>query len=151
MPSVRARVIIIRDDRIALIERRRAGRHYFVFPGGGVELGETLEEAAAREAAEELGLVVTIGRHVAEAVYQTYLLHFFLATPIGGAFGTGHGPEMNGYTSPEQGTYRAVWLPLDDLLTAEVLPGPVARLIVQARANAWAWPAEVVCLPDSPP
>jgi 8-oxo-dGTP diphosphatase len=151
MLSVRARVIIIREDTIALIERQRSGRCYYIFPGGGVEPGETLEEAAVREAAEELGLVVTIGRHVAEAVYQTYILHFFLATPIGGTFGTGHGPEMNGHTTAEQGIYRAVWLPLDALLTVEVLPGSVARLIAQSRANAWAWPAGVVSLLDSPP
>ena len=56
MLSVRARVIIIRDDTIALIERYRAGRHYYVFPGGGVEPGETDRQALFRELREEAGL-----------------------------------------------------------------------------------------------
>ena len=150
MPSIRARVIIIRDDAIAMIERHRAGRHYYVFPGGGVEPGETVEEAAAREAAEELGLIVTIGRRVAELTYADFLLQFFLATPIGGAFGTGHGPEVNGLNSPGQGTYRPVWLPLSDLLTVEVLPGAIAQLIAQVRANGWTWPGAVVSLHEAP-
>jgi 8-oxo-dGTP pyrophosphatase MutT (NUDIX family) len=39
--------------RVALIRDR--GDHEYVLPKGGVELGETLEEAAVREIAEEAG------------------------------------------------------------------------------------------------
>ncbi len=38
---VRAGVVLIENGKVALIERHRAGKHYFVFPGGGVEEGET--------------------------------------------------------------------------------------------------------------
>jgi len=44
---MRAAVVILEDGRIALIERARDGRTYFVFPGSGVETGESPEEAAA--------------------------------------------------------------------------------------------------------
>ncbi len=57
----RARVGIVTDGRVALIKRMRAGRTYYLFPGGGVEEGETPEQAAIREAREELGADVELG------------------------------------------------------------------------------------------
>ena len=51
-----ARSIIIRDKKIAMIHSRKYD--YYKFPGGGIETGETPEEAMVRETAEEAGLVV---------------------------------------------------------------------------------------------
>ena len=62
---VRARIVLIQDGAVALIERQRAGRTYYAFPGGGVDLGETPEDAVVREAREELGLTVRVRRLVA--------------------------------------------------------------------------------------
>lgn len=51
-----ARSIIIRDKRIAMIHGRK--HNYYEVPGGGIETGETPEEAMARETLEEAGLIV---------------------------------------------------------------------------------------------
>lgn len=150
MASVRARVIIVHDGTIALIERRRAGLHYYVFPGGGVERGETIEEAAAREAREELGLIVTIGRRVAEVAYQDTIQHFFLATPRGG-FGSGSGPEFGGQYPAERGSYRPLWLPIADFPGVDIHPRAVAHLVATASASGWSWPGTVTRLPDELP
>lgn len=45
-----------------LVEHEKNGRRYWLVPGGGVELGETLHESAAREVLEETGYTVDIGR-----------------------------------------------------------------------------------------
>ena len=62
-PPVAADCIIELVDRpgrpIVLIERNHEPPGWAI-PGGFVELGETVEEAAAREAKEETGLTVTI-------------------------------------------------------------------------------------------
>ena len=50
---VRAGVVLIEDGQIALIERYRADKHYYVFPGGGADVDETPEQAAIREMEEE--------------------------------------------------------------------------------------------------
>jgi len=55
--GIRASAIIIRDNRILLIHRRKEGREYWVFPGGGIEEGETGEETVLREVKEETGLI----------------------------------------------------------------------------------------------
>ena len=49
------RGIIIRDGRIAM---QQAGEGYYKILGGGIDAGETNEEALIREVREESGLVV---------------------------------------------------------------------------------------------
>lgn len=50
-------VAVHRDGQFLLVRRRRdPGKGFWAFPGGRVELGETAEDAARRELAEETGL-----------------------------------------------------------------------------------------------
>jgi 8-oxo-dGTP diphosphatase len=61
-PVVAVGVLLLDGDRVLLVRRARppqVGR--WTVPGGGVELGETLEAAAQRELAEETGLTCALG------------------------------------------------------------------------------------------
>ena len=56
--KVRCGAIIIKGGEILLIKRVKPDRTYWVFPGGGLEEGETIEEGLKREVYEETGLNV---------------------------------------------------------------------------------------------
>ena len=81
-PQLRVAAIIVRQNRILLVEHRKRGQRYWVLPGGRLEGQETLDAALRRELKEELGLDVRVGplvivcetlapdRHVVNLIFQ---------------------------------------------------------------------------------
>ncbi len=62
----RASAVIIKNDKILLMHRIKDNREYYVLPGGGVEDGESAEQALTREIKEEAGLSVEIDKKLCE-------------------------------------------------------------------------------------
>jgi 8-oxo-dGTP pyrophosphatase MutT (NUDIX family) len=53
--------MILDEDRVLLQCGRDGDRRWWIMPGGGVEDGETFEQAARREVMEETGLSIELG------------------------------------------------------------------------------------------
>ena len=86
-PKLAVAVLVVRDEQI-LLGRRGPGTRApgkWSFPAGFVERGELVEAAAAREALEETGLVVTIGALVGlfSEVGEPVVLAVYAATADG--------------------------------------------------------------------
>ncbi len=132
----RSGIILIVNDKLALIERHRNGLHYFIFPGGGIDEGESPEQAAVREAEEELGIIVEVKQKIAELFVNENTQHYFLAEKVSGEFGTGAGEEYGEY-NPAYGTYLPLWMPMDDVVNNNVLPHELADLVVRCAREGW--------------
>ena len=58
-PQIAVGAVVIRENEILLVKRGHPpGEGLWAIPGGRVELGETLQEAAEREIREETGVVI---------------------------------------------------------------------------------------------
>src|ERR1700740_2793290 len=94
-PYLARRAAIVRDGRVLIVRRARPPAHgLYTLPGGGVELGETLEEAIIREVREETGLAIAplalvgfreaIARDAAGRVERHFVILPFAARFIAG-------------------------------------------------------------------
>lgn len=133
---VRAGIVLIQGEKVALIERHRAGLEYYVFPGGGMDEGESPEQAAVREAMEELGIEVAIKQKIAEIRLGPKSRQiYFLVEQTGGEFGSGIGEEFSESdpNSSEEGTYLPIWMPIEQLPAHDnVYPAEISQLVCRS-------------------
>ena len=135
--KVRVAVVMLRGETILLIRHRRDARLYWVLPGGGLETGEPLVAAAAREVREETGLDVQIRRllYVAEVISPAGAQHvlnlIFLADQ------TEDDPRIR--PSRQWQVEEPHFLPLDDLPSIYLYP-PIAIQILKDAVAEWQGP-----------
>lgn len=129
----RVRAIIIKDNKVLTIKRTKPDAIFWVFPGGGVEQGETNEKALIRECKEELGvdikvndLLVEMDSKVQKTLGQRE--YFYFCEIKGGKLGTGDGPEFSNDPS-YVGKYEIEWIDINDLNDIGLRPAEVKDLI----------------------
>jgi 8-oxo-dGTP diphosphatase len=54
--------LLVRDNKILVVEHQKGDKKYYLLPGGGINEGETVELALQREFIEETGLEIEIAR-----------------------------------------------------------------------------------------
>jgi 8-oxo-dGTP pyrophosphatase MutT (NUDIX family) len=138
-----ARVLILDGDRVLLQCARDGERQWWVAPGGGLEHGETFEQAALREVKEETGLEIELGpwiwtrRHQYELWGRAFDQYerFFVAKQIGAA---------GAAVRPDAYVVGSRWWRVDELRAAEetFAPRRLPSLIVDVVAGRY--PADPV-------
>lgn len=117
--------IIVQEGKIALIKRIREGETYYVFPGGGIEEGETPKEATKREAYEELGVYIQVKHLIAKVKYKG-TEYYYDACITDGVFGSGKGEE---FKHTDRGSYIPLWMPINELENVNIRPYEVVERI----------------------
>ena len=138
--SSRAAGIIIHDNQLLVIYRKKNGSQYYTFPGGTVEHCESTEGCALREIAEETSIHVEIQR----LMYQVEIHHdattkieyFYLAQYISGT------PKLQSSSietsrSSNSNIYRPMWMPLEKLADIPLFPIEIRNKLIHDLTNGF--------------
>lgn len=96
--GVRA-IVLDENNRMLLVKQHHDNKDIWMVPGGSIEEGEGIRQAAAREIMEETGLEIKVGKllwHVEEVSERGQrFVDFFLADVTGGSLALGKDPEFD--------------------------------------------------------
>lgn len=130
--GIRAVAILIKDNQVLLMHRTRDGKEFWVFPGGGKEEDESVEEAVVREVYEEATIKCTIVKLLYIHIYSDlghkkyyYLCKYESGTPKLGGFN-----EKETMEKGEQ-TYKPMWISLVDLPKMLLYPLEIRDWLIQ--------------------
>ena len=136
--KIRAGGVCIYDNKILLmhrinLEKPVGEQEYYVIPGGGVEDGETVEQAVVRELDEETSVMVSTG----ELILKRYVTetdrdeHYYVCTYVSGE------PKLredtNEFEEMKLGIhfYKPMWLALSEINNVTIYPLEVKNILVK--------------------
>lgn len=134
----RTAVIVVKDNKLLLIHRINNGKEYYVFPGGGREENESLEEGALRELSEETTIEGKIDRLVYKVMWDNGdENYFYLCDYISGE------PELRKdseeYAEMKLGkqVYEPMWVDISKLPELLVYQLEIRDLFIEDLKNGF--------------
>lgn len=122
------RGIIIRDNKLVVMQREKKGRKYCTFPGGHVEENETNEECVVRELMEEFGIVVKPRKLIYGFESKGSMQGFFVLDWISGDIHKTDGEEYK--EDRNNGFYNPTMIDLSELVEKNLVPEEIRDLLL---------------------
>ena len=128
-PRIRVSVIVIEEGKILLVRHEKQGRTYWVLPGGGVDFGEPLEQAAVRELKEETSLDIKVDKlvfvddFIPEDRHRHVVDVYFTAKVVGGKLTLG----------PDSVMREVRYFPIEDLAELPFYPKIADQIVAGYR------------------
>ncbi|MEO8105037.1 MAG: NUDIX hydrolase [Candidatus Saccharibacteria bacterium] len=131
------RAIVIKDDHLLIMQRNKFGHQYYSLVGGGIDMGESAEQALYREVAEETGITITTPRLViiedAGSMYgiqYIYSCEYVSGEPVLSPDSAEAKIHAGG-----QNLFVPMWLPLAELPATNLLPIELKQLLLAELAT----------------
>ncbi len=117
--------------------RKVKNKEYFVFPGGGQEVGETLEETVCRELLEETSIIVSVEKLLYKLTDENTEQNFYLCKYISGEPKLGKGNES--IDTNESNQYKPLWRNIEEIASLPVLPLEVRDWFLEDYKNNFSY------------
>lgn len=123
---IRSAAVVVLDEQVLVIKRRKHGRSYCVLPGGGVEEGENLLEACFRELREETGLEGDVGDLLDVHVDRDVPAAYFAVRVTSAEVSLG-GPELRRVSAGNE--YDPSWIAATSLDEERLVPDEARQAV----------------------
>ena len=128
MEFVCCRAIIIKDEKLVVMEREKNGFCYYAFPGGHVEKGESNEDCVKREVLEEFGIIVEPQKLVYVYEFNGQKQAFYLSKWVAGKI---HKTDAEEYQpSQKNGYYNPTIVSFDKLGQINLMPPEITTQLI---------------------
>lgn len=119
-----AEALLVSDNKVLLVRQHvQRGDIVWNFPGGGVETGETPDEACVREVLEETGYRI----RVVELLHERNGKYTYVAEVVGGELRLDTEHEHN------QDIVGVAWVSISDRLKFDAVTAPILDLYLRTR------------------
>lgn len=123
-------------EKVLLMWRKNHGHEYYVFPGGGVEDNETIEDAVLREVKEETMLDAKLGRLLYTHHYVNDSDQFFFEVIYtSGEPKLGDANEKEAMKNDKDDYYEPLWIEIEKLKELLVYPLEIRDWLIEDVAN----------------
>lgn len=138
MSRISVRAIVIKENKLLVINRNKFGEKYTTLPGGLVMLNEQPEQAVIRELSEETSIEVANPRliFIDHAEFygdqMVYYCDYISGEPM-------LRQDSQEFTINEMGKnlYLPAWLVLNELPNVKFVSPELQRAIIDAVTNGW--------------
>jgi len=133
------RAIVVNGDKLLVMHRNKFGNEYYALVGGGIDFGETAEQALNREINEETSLTTKNSRlvFIEDAGEIFGIQYIYLCEYAGGE------PKLQPQSMEAKinaggkNTYTPMWLPIKDLPKTVLLPEALKSALLDGLKNGW--------------
>jgi ADP-ribose pyrophosphatase YjhB (NUDIX family) len=133
------RAVVIKDNKLLVMDRDKYGHKFMALIGGGVEKGESPKEAVKREVREESSLEIANPRLIitldAGIVYGRQ--YIYLCDYISGEPKLSKGSIEQKIAKSGQNLYTPKWLDITDLNASNLLPSELKKQLVDFCRNGF--------------
>jgi len=127
--NIRSAAVVIHNNKVLLIHRRKAGEEYYVFPGGRLEQNESLEQCALRELREETCIEAEVVKLLHKEETEHSLQYYYLCKFISGEPKIAKDSvEARRMKNGKDDFYKPVWTDINKLKNLLVYPEELKTL-----------------------